>query len=308
MPRAGFYNDNEYRAYPFIYKKEVPTPSLPDATIVDCGIIMGLDSQYDPELHTVWLAAVRRVNDVVEFEFATNAPGAANKPLVFTRTITAAEWLTEQVESAPADDKDCATEPAWEGFLVTGVLAELLAELGTSGNRTFASTDYVLEPARIQSLVKSYLRSISLGNYSRVVAQPPVECGGPEETEPRYIIINKACMQGDLKFKEGHNCEITQVDRNNEIIIGAAVGAGEGGNNICEEIKLFDTEVPPAGSKLLSGGPACDEIIFTVNGVNYEGSLQLQGGTGIIVKQDPNNPHGLIIEKLDNILVSGCAN
>lgn len=307
MPRAGFYNDNEYRAYPFIYKKEAPTAVLPDTAIVDCGIIMGLDSQYDPALHTVWLAEVRRIGGRVEFEFATNAPGAANKPLVFSRDVAAVEWLTEQVESSTADNKECATEPAWEGFLVTGVLTELVAALDASGQRTFTNTDYVLEPARIQSLVKSYLRSISLGNYSRVVAYPSADCGGPAETVPRYIIINKSCMHGDLKFKEGHNCEITQVDRNNELIIGAAIGAGEGGNNICEEIKLFDAEVPPDGSKLLSGGPACDEIIFTVNGVNYDGTLQLQGGTGIIIKQDPNNPHGLIIEKLDNILVSGCA-
>jgi hypothetical protein len=306
MPRAGFYNDNEYRAYPFIYKKEVVTPSLPDASIVDCGIIMGLDSQYDAETHTVWLAAIRRINNVLEFEFATSAPGAANKPLIFTRAVDAVEWLTEQADSNPADDKDCATEPAWEGFLVTGVLTELAAALAPNTAYTFAATDYVLEPSRIQSLVKSYLRSISLGNYSRVVAYPPEECGGPAQTEPRKIVINKKCMQGDLKFKEGHNCEITQVDRNNEIIIGAALGAGEGGNNICEEIKLFENEAPPEGSKLLSGGPACDEIIFTVNGVNYEGSLQLQGGTGVVIRQDPDNPHGLIIEKLDNILVSGC--
>lgn len=306
MPRAGFYNDNEYRAYPFIYKKAVPAPTLPDACIVDCGIIMGLDSQYDAETHTVWLAAIRRDGDTFEFEFATTAPGAANKPLIFTRATNAIEWLTEQADSNPADDKECATEPAWEGFLVTGVLTELAEALAPGSTYTFAPTDYVLEPARVQSLVKSYLRAISLGNYSRVVAYVPPECGGPTSPTPRKIIVNKKCMQGNLKFKEGHNCEITQVDRNNQIIIGAAIGAGEGGNNICEEIKLFADETPPPGSKLLSGGPACDEIIFTVNGVNYEGSLQLQGGTGVIVRQDPDNPNGLIIEKLENILVSGC--
>lgn len=306
MPRAGFYNDNEYRAYPFIYKKDTPTPSLPDACIVDCGIIMGLDSQYDETIHTVWLSSIHRAVAHFEFELSTNAPGAANKPLIFVRAPAAAEWLTEQVESDTADNKECATEPAWEGFLVTGVLDELTTGMTVGETRVFAQTDYVLEPARIQSLVKSYLRSISVGNYSRVVAYPPPECGGPETTPARYVIPHRKCMHGNLRFKEGHNCQILQVDRNNEIIIGAAVGAGAGDSTLCEEIKLFDAEVPPPGSKLLSGGPTCDEIIFTVNGVNYEGSLQLVGGNGVLIRQDPDNENGIVIERLDNLLVGGC--
>lgn len=304
MPRAGFFNDNEYRAYPFIYKKTGPTPSLPTECIVDCGIIMGLDSQFDETQHSVWLSQITRTANTVTFTLETNAPGIT-APLEFTRETTAAEWQTEYAESTPAE-KECATEPAWEGFLVTGVLSALVENMAPGDVRTFTTTDYVLEPARIQSLVKAYLRSISLGNYSRVVALPVEECGGPDSPPARYVVVNKRCMQGDLKFKEGHNCEITQVNRNNEIIIGAAIGAGDGGNNICEEIKLFDEETPPVGSKLLSGGPSCDEIVFTVNGVNDNGVLQLVGGTGINIKQDPNNPHGLIIARLDNVLVDGC--
>lgn len=304
MPRAGFYNDNEYRAYPFIYKKTGPTPSLPDACIVDCGIIMGLDSQFDAAQHRVWLASIQRNTNTVTFTLETDAPGVPAQ-LVFTRDVDAAEWQTEHTESAPAE-KECATEPAWEGFLVTGVLTSLVENMTPGSTLNFTDSDYVLEPARIQSLVKSYLRSISLGNYSRVVALTPEECGGPESVPPRYVVVNKRCMRGDLKFKEGHNCEITQVNRNNEIIVGAVLGAGAGGDNICEEIKLFDEEEPPVGSKLLSGGPACDEIVFTVNGVNYDGTLQLVGGTGINIKQDPDNPHGLIIERIDNVLVGGC--
>lgn len=305
MPRAGFYNDNEYRAYPFVYKTTPQNPALPNACIVDCGIIMGLDSQYDETQHAVWLARASKSATTVTFELETDAPGAEGRPLVFTRTHDAVEWQTEHVVSTQAE-KICAIEPAWEGFLVTGVLTDFISAIPENVTIVFAADAYVIEPARIQSLVKSYLRSISLGNYSRVLALPSPECGGPVSIPERYVVVNKTCMHGDLRFKEGHNCEITQVDRNNEIIIGAAVGAGAGGNDICEEIKLFDDETPPAGSKLLSGGPACDEIVFTVNGVNYDGALQIVGGTGVAVKQDPNNEHGLIIERVDNVLVSGC--
>lgn len=305
MPRAGFYNDNEYRAYPFLYQKTTPSPALPDTAVVDCGIIMGLDSEYDETTHTVYLYQISRAGDTLTFTFLTTAPGAQLKPLTFTRDATAYEWQTEYAESAPAD-KQCAQEPAWEGFLVTGVLTDLLEQIADGQTLTYAADSYVLEPARIQSLVKSYLRSLNVGNYSRVQSLTPAVCGGPSTNPPRYIIMNRECMRGDIRFKEGHNCEITQVDRNNEIIVGAAIGAGDGGDNICEEIALFDGEAPPAGSKLLSGGPACDEIIFTVNGVNAGGSLQLLGGTGIIIKQDPNNENGLVIERVDNLLVSGC--
>ena len=304
MPRAGFYNDNEYRAYPFIYKKDAPGLPLPDACIVDCGIIMGLDSEFNEKQHTVWLSKIMRGATTVSFELSTDAPGV-NQPLVFTRSLAAVEWQTERVGSSPSD-KECAEEPAWEGFLVTGVLTDLVDGMTPNTTRVFTQTDYVLEPARIQSLVKSYLRSISLGNYSRVVAYPPVECGGPETPLTRTVVVNKKCMRGNLKFKEGHNCQIFQIDRNNEIIVTAALGAGAGDTTLCEEIKLFEEEAPPEGSKFLSGGPACDEIVFTVNGLNYEGTLQIIGGNGVNVKKDPNNEHGLIIERNDNILAGGC--
>lgn len=304
MPRAGFYNDNEYRWYPFVYQRVTPAVSVPDAAIVDCGIIMGLDSEFDETQHKVWLARITRHATTIEFEIATSAPGIT-APLIFTRDLDAVEWQTEYVESSPAD-KECAEEPAWEGFLVTGVLTELAEAMAPGDIKVFDTASYILEPARVQSLVRAYLRSISVGNYSRVQSLPAENCGGPADVPPRYVIVNKQCMAGDLKFKAGHNCEITQVDRNNEIIVGAAIGAGEGGDNICEEIPLFEGEEPPAGDKLLSGGPACDEIMFTVNGVNAGGSLQLLGGTGIIIKQDPDNIHRLIIERVANLLVDGC--
>jgi hypothetical protein len=304
MPRAGFYNDNEYRAYPFVYKTTAPATPLPDACIVDCGIIMGLDSQFEPGVHNVWLAGVARTATDITFTLATDAPGVVGN-LVFTRQLDAVEWLTEHVEGAQSTAA-CAEEPTWEGFLVTGVFADLLDVLPEDSDITFADTDYILEPSRIQSLVKSYLRSVSVGNYSRVIASPPEECGGSEAPEARTVIPHRECMKGDLRFLAGYNCDISQVDRRNELVVAAVRGAGDNGDAACEEIPLFDGEAPPEGSKLLSGGPACDEIGFTINGLNDNGAVRIIGGPGINVIADPEDPHGILIERVSNVLTADC--
>ena len=286
MPRPGFYNDNEYRAYPFVFKPNVTT--LPNSAIVDCGIIMGLDSEFNEQQHSVWLKTVRRVDGVFEFEFDTNAPGAANSPLIFRRDVNAEEWLTEDAESDPyvKDVNSCAVEPVWSGFLVTGPLAELKEALPANGSLTLAQ-NYILEPARIQSLVKTYLRAISLGNLSRPIAQS--SCAS-QDTSSRYVVINKRCVAGDIRFKEGYNAQIRQRQLAREIAISAGRNLGTPFDaDICEtygEIPFYDDEQPQPGSKFLSGGPACDELVNAINGV-VGPDVNIVGGTGVEITADP---------------------
>ena len=363
MPRPGFYNDNEYRAYPFIFKPDVDT--LPNSSIVDCGIIMGLDSEFDPALHSVWLKTVRRLNDVFEFEFDTDAPGASNTPLIFQRDATAEEWLTEDTESAPyvKDVNSCAIEPAWSGFLVTGPLAELNEALPNDGSLALG-TNYILEPARIQSLVRTYLRTISVGNLSRPISTSA--CDEEVETN-RYVVINKRCVTGDIRFKEGYNAQVRLRATANEIAISAGRGLGQQPDTaLCEtngEVPFYDGEQTPvmgspvptvykgpisaanalpdgaaigdtygfktgpvngvysvryytwnnAGwfetdtsfsaaddfpssmpsavqqrSKFFSGGPACNELVSSINGVPGP-EVTIIGGTGIKVTTDPDS-------------------
>lgn len=305
MPRPGFYNDNEYRAYPFIFKARAN--NLPDSAIVDCGIIMGLDSEFDPELHSVWLKEIRRLNNEFIFEFSTNAPGAAEKPLIFTRPHNADEWLTEDAESAPyvKDDNSCAIEPAWSGFLVTGPLKDLAAALPQNGTITLG-VNYTLEPARIQSLVRSYLRSICLGNLSRPVAKSKCDTS-PEP--PRHVVVNKRCINGDIRFKEGYNAQIRQRILTNEISISAGKGFGaQYDAALCEnkgEVPFYTDEQPPEGSQFLSGGPACDELISSVNGV-VGPDVAIVGGTGVNVSVDENNPNTIIVTLSPTAIAGNC--
>lgn len=306
MPRPGFYNDNEYRAYPFIFKPG-QTDLLPNSAIVDCGIIMGLDSEFDAATHTVWLAEVRRVNDVFEFELRTDAPAAENIALIFTRDVTATEWQTEYVESAPyvRDENSCAIEGVWSGFLVTGPLTDLIAALPDDGVLAL-NHDFTLEPARIQSLVKSYLRAITVSNLSRPEAKS--SCEGNEQPQ-RQVIINSRCVTGDIRFKEGYNAIVYQREANNEISIGAGRGFGQQFDSaLCEngsEIPFHAQDYPPEGSQFLSGGPSCDEVISSVNGVQGP-DLTIAGGTGVDVKVDPDAPNTIKISLSDTTIAGNC--
>ncbi|NBP03023.1 MAG: hypothetical protein EBU90_23500 [Proteobacteria bacterium] len=306
MPRPGFYNDNEYRAYPFIFKPGQAN-LLPYTAVVDCGVIMGLDSEFDVSQHVVWLNSVRRIGNSFKFDLQTNAPGAENLPLVFSRAIDAEEWQSEYIESAPyvKDANSCAVEPAWSGFLVTGPLNELLELLPQDGEISLEE-NFVLEPARIQSLVKSYLRSITVGNMSRPMARSA--CDNTNDGA-RAVIINARCIAGDIRFKEGYNAQINQLNSANEINITAATDAGQRPDgDLCEngsEIPFYPDEIPPAGSQFLSGGPACDELVSSINGVQGP-EITIAGGTGVVVRADAETPNTITIALSENNISGNC--
>lgn len=286
MPRPGFYNDNEYRAYPFIYNKPATLPALPTSAILDAGFIMGLDARYDETEHTVWLSSVTKTGNLFNFTFRTNAAAAT---LTFS-SPTEDDWAIAHSESSADTPNPCADEPIWSGFIATGQLAELLTVFNTAAVNnvwTLQTNDYQIEPSRIQNLNEAYLRSISVGNYARVKVPP---CGVTDINDNRPIVLNARCMKGDIRLKEGYNCLITQTDRANELAITASKGAGAGDTSaeLCEnngEVPLYPGEPLSEDSKFYSGGPACNELISTVNGVGGP-NVNLVGGTGINILID----------------------
>lgn len=306
MARPGFYNDNEYRVYPFVYKNNLVT--LPDTAIADAGFIMGLDCFFDDATDTVWLSSAAISGDNVSLVFRTNA---VNTPLVFTFPATTEEWTTVFAETGPAAT-DCAEEPIWSGFIVVGRLNELLALL-TVAPKTFLPNEYQVEPARLQNLNKAYVRSISVGNYSRLMVPDCVD--DPDVTvirlTDRTIIKNATCLKGPLLLKEGYNCRITQTDRDSTLSVAAdrEKSIGTVDTELCEnngEIPLLPNEQPPAGSKFLSGGPACNELIFTLNGVGGS-NVNIIGGKNIIIGgPGDDDPTNTIKIALNNNLQGSC--
>jgi hypothetical protein len=322
MPRAGFHNDNEYRAYPFVFKRSYKsTVELPTATIVDCGFIMGLDSEYAPDEHIIYLHSITRELDTLKFVFKTNAPGAKNFDLTFECATTAEEWQTEFAESAPAAEANfCAEEPAWEGFISLGRLEELITLLPENGTIEFYTPttvtntdmpDYTTEPSRVQSLVRAYVRSISVGNYVRPQVPSCAELADENFTpiNPEEIIVNAQCLNGNIKIKPGYNCSIQQNATENSISVTAFRrdgGVAEETAEICQygsELPLFTGQEPPAGSVFLNGGPACGDLITSLSGVTGP-NLNIAAGPGIQIV--PTSDNSIKIDITPNIIQQNC--
>jgi len=365
MARAGFYNENEYRDYPFLTQVEpreivavVEAPSssssslssassaaaqplldLPHETIVDFGAIMAVDSGFRTNEDFIWLHRIRRQDPYLLFEFRTTAKYARNEALFFLRRIDDPEFTHEWAESIslllpdpfPTSSSSSLSSsissslssaslsslssnpfcnagmdgdtkllcggpgcdaPKWEGFLITGLFSELLDTLATGEQIVFVQGVWVIEPARIQNLNNTFARSFNLANRDRTHVTPPEHCSSVSANDGT-IFANAVCLQGDLRFKEGYNCNIRQENQNNTIVISGAVGGGEG--DPCEEIPLYDGEVPPFDSPFLSGGPACGEIIRTISGKGGP-AVRIFGGSGVRVYDAPANPSAIFID------------
>jgi hypothetical protein len=310
MPRTGFYNDNEYRAYPLVHAASYAGPALPNSSLLDAGIIMGLDSGYDPAAHSVWLSSITRAGSVISFVFSTDAPGAADKPLQFDRDEDDSEWATSFSQPSPPDGiaPQCEPAPAWEGFIVTGPLSALLEILAVGQTLVFPAGVRTLEPARIQSLMKSYVRSVNVGNTPRTRALPSPDCLEGFSAAANEIVVNATCLSGDVKIKEGYNCRIRQIDSSNEIRVVADAGAGDPNTEeLCEhggELPLYPGEPFDAETGFYGGGPACNQLIATINGVGGA-NVALAGGTGVRITADAET-NTITIARSQTNLLSNC--
>jgi len=241
-------------------------------------------SGFDVALYSIWLDSVEFDGGSVTLSFRTDAPGAASTPLEFTLSRSGLETQSVFAE-ALAVSGECATgQLIWYGF-VTGGDMEALVDWLTSSPQSLTAQQHTIEPALIQNLDNTYVRSVNLANRQRVRTTdiPGVE---------RPIIVNTRCLQGPLRFKEGVNTRISYDLSRNGLVIAAGVGQGEG--ETCEELPQFEGEVSPDGGSLLSGGPTCNQVIKTVNGL-VGPRVSLRGGPGIRIDRDPDVSSRLIL-------------
>lgn len=307
MSQLAFLQTNAYRDYPFVdeealvdlndgFSTSLYLDELPHSAVLDFGAIMSLNAAYEDDTDYIYLYAIRNVSGLIEFEFRTTAPGASQFLLKFLRNPAGSSYETDHEVATLVNTEDVSLDATcfegdvtWEGFLVTGELAETLALVPNDTDEViFTAGRYRIEAGRVQNLAKSFVRSINLVNMNRTHAEPSEECGGsPPGTQ---LFVNATCIAGHVKIREGFNCSIRQEAA--AIVISAGQGAGAG--LACDEVPLYPGESPPSGSSLLTGGPSCHEIVLTINGVSGP-NLQLQAGDGIDVIPHPDYPHTLLI-------------
>jgi hypothetical protein len=319
MPLPGFYDDNEGRYYPLVPFSNVPLGTAPPAippldALIDFGCLVGLDAEFDSSKNIVYLYQITRTGNTFMFDFRSDAPGLVGHALMFSRTVTDAEYTTDYAEAAPIDPDEGLQAPLWEGFLVTGPLGDLAALMPTDGT-VVTPTSPQIEPALVQNLGHSYLRTINLANQDRTKVAPAPDCPGYDDspvTAAPYI-VNATGLVGNIRFEEGYNISIRQSARNNSLTFSASQGAGLG--SPCEEVPLYQGESSPDGGSLLTGGPTCDELVSSINGLTAS-IIRLVPDLGVsivpadipntlIVNFDLNDmtvcgPTTVIVEELDD--------
>ncbi len=297
MATPGWFNANANRAYPFV-PPSVSQPgsgavrNLPKAAVVDAGFVLGTGAGFDAATHEVRLARVRRAGDTLYFDFEATAPALFGAPVTFSRPVGSAGYVTEDADSdgeyglsLTAPDDEVCRAPLWEGFLVTGDLSGL--DLADGDSWEGGTGQGVLEPGLVQNLSGTYVSSVNLANDDRTRAEGPEGCPAlswPVAPDPLYV--SAACLRGAVQFAPGYNAVIEQSDPDNLITVRAEVGAGAG--RPCNEVPLYPGEAPPAGGTLLSGGPACGEVLRSVNGIGGR-LFDFLAGLGFQVTPSPGS-------------------
>jgi len=308
MSNIAWYNDNQFRDYPFLTRtKPITDTDLPHSLLVDCGIIMEIDSGFNVAVgHHVYLDRIVRLNDVFFFHFKTNAPDSEDHELVFQRAVTANEFEIEwadTTELVPPESTliNCQLNSRWSGFLVTGNLAELVQLLPSDGDILFLKSAWLIEPAKIQNLADTYLRTVNLANTPRLLATVDEECdelssmsSSASLFEPPEILVRDTCIKGPIWFAEGYNCRIAQDNGRNTITINAGEDLGDG--QPCDEVPLTEDEMIEPDSPFLTKGPGCKEIIQSINGIGGA-DITIRTGSGYRAQPDPDAPHRLIIAR-----------
>lgn len=312
--KPSFFNDNLNRNYPFLtgltgQSGTGTLQDLPFTAIVDFGCELGIGSQYQEDLHHVYLYRVARQNGHFHFEFRSDAPGCYGWSLIFCRTISDSDYALQFAEAvlSPASlltvsdsfhsshlvsqqstqltpHAHCVPAPVMSGFLATGRLADLMALLA-DGQTLSGGSQLNVEPGLLRSQVGGALQSLNIANSDRTRITAPVGCKPPCWEGPTGVtFVQSECLTGGIYFEEGFNCVLQQNNADNSLSISGLVGAGAG--QICGEIPLHASDAPEIGGTLLTGGPSCYNVLKTINGVSGQ-VFQLSAGPGTVITPVP---------------------
>lgn len=313
MARTSFYNDNENRAYPFVKG----TAFVPNSAVVSCGFMLGPNTGFEHGVHQVVMTQVRLIENYLMFRFVCDAPGLVGQNILFRRHIDDAPYLSSYAD--PYDDflaisasesfseqaysvsPSCDIEDDFTGYLTTGDLTNLVSYLQANGDA--ATGDAIVEHGLLIDLSQAYGRSIRIANGDRTRYEKPTGCK-PQcwDVEPQPLYVNPDCFTGAIRFVEGYNVTIRQNDYDNSLTFDGLVGGGDG--EPCEQVPVYESEVPPADSVFLEGGPGCGDVLRSINGKGGR-ILTIKGGEGVTVTSIPAQSRVLIDVNTKGMAVCG---
>lgn len=293
MAVSGWLTENSLRSFPLVLDPDrrldasgTPTP-LPNQTIVDFGSEAGPLSGYETGGSAVYLDSISRSGSTVTFVLKGTSSGLAGQTLTFRRSVDDAEFTTEFAAAVPGATDGCGTHDVWRGYLTTGPLGPLLSVLPDGATLTGGAA-FRFEPTLTRSTAGSYVRTVQLANRARVVAEPGTVTGFDSS-----IHELAGCITPVVDFSDGYNVSVQPDDTTNTITFASAAGAGLG--EPCAEFPAYPDEPTPAGSVFLGGGPACGELITSINGQHGK-RLKLVAGPGVTVTTDPTTPHRILVD------------
>lgn len=331
MSRAGFYATNELRSYPF--QVGVQAISLPPQAIVDFGCVMGADSGYVDGVHKVWLSHISYYDELIRFEFKTNAPGLIGRSLSFVFNINDAEFTTrfssDDVDagtSAAYDGGPCASSVIWEGYMVCGLvyygLYAAVSEIPNGALVWQTVVDGMLwrNNAFLMEQIFNSQSGESTTDSSGALGGT-IEPALIQNLSGSYVSSVNIANAPRTKATAPEGCSLTPETEEDSHIqatcivddvkvksgyssyvsVSAADNAitiggdiGGGEGYACSEVPLYTSETPPDGSTLLSGGPTCAETIKSINGLSGKNVI-LKGGLGVTIAKSETLPNTIVV-------------
>jgi hypothetical protein len=286
MAEYGFLTVNDYIAYPFIYGQNISP--LPRQGIADAGFMLGVDSGFDIETDYVYLYSVSvipGITPIVRFKFNSSNVDMLGYSWFFDFPQTSELGCTVQIDASTTPGGSGETNKGW-GFITIGKLSDIIA-LG-DGEHVLTSV-VKIEPALIQSLVNTQVKTVSIGNIGRSC---PPECGAPiVYDDPTVAFIETPDLIGDITLKEGYNSLILVNKESNTVEFNGVLNAGEG--PICKDLLVDSLGVREDDDECSS----CDGYIKSINGyksidgqfvITNGDSIKITNGVGITIKLDPS--------------------
>jgi hypothetical protein len=331
MPETDWLQVNDFRDYPFVDAtatlEDMPPsssssaspmgPALPRLGFADAGFILGLDAHFEVGVHKVFLYSITRDGFAIAFRFRSDAPQLACYEWVFIFDDDMVAGTTQEINATRTDTGAEAPDKGF-GFLTIGNLEELNA---LPLDELFPDTQPQVEPALLQSLARTFVRKVEIGNEIRPCPQgcecpeesssssssssesaapapdpdacidlpPPEPDVDPDEATPP-IAVETGSFVDDVKLVPGYNSTISLFEDSGTILLGASVGAGKG--EPCKDVR-HDADNELIESECLS----CALPVFMISGQGGPvDHFQMTGGPGILIEPDPEKPHTLIVE------------